>query len=86
VLAAALPQSAHPWPWLQVAAQRETLEADRDAFLEHVDHVRQELTAVYAQLRDREAAAAEVQRDAEAALTAAHDAEAEAASQRCASA
>lgn len=76
-------QRTHLHPWLQVAAQRETLEADRGAFLEHVDHVRQELTAVYAQLRDREVAAAGMHREAEAALAAAREAEAAAASQRC---
>ena len=59
------------------------LEADQAAFFQHVDTVRQELTAMYEQLRDREAAATELHRqaaDARSAAQAAHD---EASAARC---
>lgn len=68
----------------QVAAQRQSLEAEQGAFLQHVHAVRDELTAVYAQLRDRETAAAAAAAQAEASRAAAAEAEAEAAEQRCA--
>ena len=68
-----------------MAAQRECLEADRGAFLQHIDAVRGELTAVHAQLRDREAAAAAAQARAEAAAEEAETRAAEAAAERSAS-
>jgi hypothetical protein len=67
-----------------VAVQRESLLADRGAFLSHVDAVREELTAVYAQLRDREAAAAAAHQRAEEALADAEAQAAEASKERCA--
>jgi hypothetical protein len=69
---------------VQVAAQRNSLVADRGAFLSHVDAVREELTAVYAQLRDREATAAAAHQRSAAALAEAEKQAAEIAAERCA--